>query len=58
MFRDHYLVGVLLIGKIKLLKVVRKALQTPPDMQDFLATNPNAEQVAAHLQSLFAEPSR
>ena len=52
MFRDYHLVGVLLIGKLKLMKAVRKALQARLDMKDLLLKNPDAEQIAEYLTSL------
>ena len=37
MFRDGCLVGALLIGKLKLMKAVRKAIQTRLNLQELLA---------------------
>jgi nitrite reductase (NADH) large subunit len=52
MFRDGRFVGCLLIGKLKLLKPVRKAIQARLDMREILTTDTTAEEVAAHLLSL------
>ncbi len=52
MFRDGCLVGALLIGSLKLLKAVRKAIQAQLDTSALLAEKPTAEQVAAHIATL------
>ncbi|VGO22003.1 FAD-dependent oxidoreductase [Pontiella sulfatireligans] len=52
MFRDGRLTGCLLIGKLKLMKPVRKALQARLDMKELLTPETTAEEVAAHLAGL------
>lgn len=52
MFRDNRLVGCLLIGKLKLMKQVRKGIQARMDMRGILTAETTAEQVAEHLLSL------
>jgi nitrite reductase (NADH) large subunit len=52
LFRDKRLVGCLLIGKLKLLKPVRKAVQARLDMTEFLSPETTAEEVAAHLSAV------
>lgn len=52
MFRDGRLVGCLLIGKLKLLKPVRKAVQARLDMKDFLTLETTAQEVADYLSAL------
>lgn len=52
MFRDGRFVGCLLIGKLKLMKPVRKAVQARLDMRDILTQGTTAEEVALHLASL------
>ena len=52
MFRDGRFVGCLLIGKLKLMKPVRKALQARLDLRDFLTPDTTAEEVALRLASL------
>lgn len=52
MFRDGRFIGCLLIGKLKLMKPVRKAVQARIDMRDILAPDTTAEDVALHLARL------
>ena len=52
MFRDGRFVGCLLIGKLKLLKAVRKAVQAREDLTELLTTETTAEEVAQHLLAL------
>jgi nitrite reductase (NADH) large subunit len=52
MFRDGRLVGCLLIGRLKLMKPVRKGIQARVDMRDILTAETTAEQVAEHLGAL------
>lgn len=52
MFRDGRLVGCLLIGKLKLLKPVRKAVQARLDMKGFLTLETTAQEIADYLSSL------
>ena len=52
MFRDGRFVGCVLIGKIKLLKPVRKAIQARLDMRDALTPDTTAELVAELLAAL------
>lgn len=52
MFRDSRLIGCLLIGKLKLMKPVRKAIQARLDMRDMLTPATTAEDVALHLAGL------
>jgi nitrite reductase (NADH) large subunit len=52
MFRDGRFVGCLLIGKLKLMKPVRKAVQARLDMRDLLTADTTAEEVAERLASL------
>lgn len=52
MFRDGRLVGCLLIGKLKLMKPVRKAVQARQDMKDFLTLETTATEVADYLAAL------
>jgi nitrite reductase (NADH) large subunit len=52
MFRDGRFVGCLLIGKLKLMKPVRKAVQARLDMKDLLTPETTAAQVAEHLSTL------
>jgi len=52
MFRDGRFVGCLLIGKLKLLKPVRKAIQARLDMREILSAETMADHVAEHLLSL------
>jgi len=52
MFRDGRLVGCLLIGKLKLMKTVRKAVQARQDMKDFLTMETTAAEVADYLSAL------
>ena len=52
MFRDGCLGGALLIGNLKLLKAVRKAIQAQLDTSALLAEKPTAEQIAAHIAAL------
>ncbi|MDF7826573.1 FAD-dependent oxidoreductase [Pontiellaceae bacterium B12227] len=51
MFRDGRLVGCLLIGKLKLMKPVRKAVQARMDMKDFLTLETSAAEVAEYLSA-------
>jgi nitrite reductase (NADH) large subunit len=52
MFRDGRIVGCLLIGKLKLLKPVRKAVQARLDMKDFLTLETTAQEIADYLSAL------
>ncbi len=52
MFRDGRLIGCLLIGKLKLMKPVRKAVQARQVMKDFLTLETTAAQVAEYLAAL------
>ncbi|NNJ70360.1 MAG: FAD-dependent oxidoreductase [Kiritimatiellales bacterium] len=52
MFRDGRFVGCLLIGKLKLMKPVRKAIQARLDMKDLLTADITAETIAEHLSAL------
>lgn len=52
MFRDGRIVGCLLIGKLKLLKQVRKAVQARINMEELLVNNPSAEDIGKYLASL------
>ncbi len=52
MLRDGRFVGCLLIGKIKLMKAVRKAIQARIDVRGLLGPNPSAQEIAAHLATL------
>ncbi|MDF7799952.1 FAD-dependent oxidoreductase [Pontiellaceae bacterium B1224] len=52
MFRDGRLVGCLLIGKLKLMKPVRKAVQASQNMKDFLTLETSAAEVAVYLAAL------
>ena len=52
MFRDGRFVGCLLIGKLKLMKPVRKGIQARLEMREMLTPETTAEQVAEHLLSL------
>lgn len=52
MFRDGRLLGCLLIGKLKLMKPVRKAVQARWDMKDFLTLETTAAEVAEYLSAL------
>lgn len=52
MFRDGRLVGCLLIGKLKLMKPLRKAVQARQDMKDFLTLETTATEVADYLAAL------
>ncbi|VGO17666.1 Nitrite reductase [NAD(P)H] [Pontiella desulfatans] len=49
MFRDGRFVGCLLIGKLNLMKPVRKAVQARLDMKEMLTPDTTAEEVAQHL---------
>jgi nitrite reductase (NADH) large subunit len=51
MFRDQRLVGCLLIGKLKLMKPVRKAIHERLDMKNFLTQDTAAREVADFLTS-------
>jgi NAD(P)H-nitrite reductase large subunit len=51
MFRDSCLVGAVLIGKLKLMKAVRKAIQAQLDMRGILVDKPTAEQIAECLST-------
>jgi nitrite reductase (NADH) large subunit len=51
MLRDDCLVGALLIGKLKLMKAVRKAIQARLDMKELMACKPTAEQIAERIAS-------
>lgn len=52
MFRDGCFVGCLLIGKLKLLKPVRKAVQAKLDLTDLLTPETTAEEIAQCLLAL------
>jgi nitrite reductase (NADH) large subunit len=52
MLRDGRFVGCLLIGKLKLLKPVRKAVQARLDLKDLLTPDTTVEDIAQHLLSL------
>jgi len=52
MFRDGRFIGCLLIGKLKLMKPVRKAVQARLDMRDVLTPETTAEEIAAYLTAL------
>ena len=52
MLRDGRFVGCLLIGKLKLLKPVRKAVQARLDLKDLLTPDTTVEDIARHLLSL------
>jgi nitrite reductase (NADH) large subunit len=52
MLRDGRLVGCLLIGKLKLMKPVRKGIQARLDLRDLLTPETSAEDVAGKLMSL------
>jgi nitrite reductase (NADH) large subunit len=52
MFRDGRLVGCLLIGKLKLMKPVRKGIQAGMDMREALTSETTAEQIADRLKAL------
>jgi nitrite reductase (NADH) large subunit len=49
MFRDGILVGCLLIGNLKLMKTVRKTIQTRVNLRELLDQKPTAEQIAEFL---------
>ncbi len=49
---NGHFVGCLLIGKLKLMKPVRKAVQARLDMTDLLTPETTAEEFAQHLLSL------
>lgn len=52
MLRDGRLLGCLLIGKLKLMKPVRKAVQARQDLKGFLTPETTAEEVAEYLSAL------
>ncbi len=52
MFRDGHFVGSLLIGKLKLLKPVRKAIQAQLDLRELLTPDTSAEEIAQYLSAL------
>ncbi len=52
MFRDGRMAGCLLIGKLKLMKPVRKAVQANLDMKELLKPDTTAEEIANHLSAL------
>ncbi len=52
MLRDGRFVGCLLIGKLKLLKPVRKAVQARQDLTEMLSTDTTVEDIAQHLLGL------
>jgi nitrite reductase (NADH) large subunit len=52
MFRDARFVGCLLIGKLKLMKPVRKAVQGRLDFKNLLTSETTAEEIALHLAAL------
>ena len=52
MLRDGRLLGCLLIGKLKLMKPVRKAVQARLDMKDFLTLETTASEIADYLSAL------
>lgn len=51
-FRDGRFVGCLLIGKLKLMKPVRKAIQARQDMKELLTPEITVEEIAQHLLAL------
>jgi nitrite reductase (NADH) large subunit len=52
MFRDGRMAGCLLIGKLKLMKPVRKAVQANMDMTEILNPNTTAAEIAEYLSVL------
>ena len=52
MFRDGCIVGCLLIGKLKLMKAVRKAIQARQDLSELLDQKPTAQDIADSLAAL------
>jgi nitrite reductase (NADH) large subunit len=52
MLRDGRFVGCLLLGKMKLLKPVRKAIQARLDLNEMLTPETTAEDIAQHLLGL------
>jgi nitrite reductase (NADH) large subunit len=52
MFRDGRFVGCLLIGKLKLMKPVRKAVQARVDMKEILTPDATAEDISTYLSAL------
>ncbi len=52
MVRDGRFVGCLLLGKMKLLKPVRKAIQARLDLNEMLTPDTTAEDIAQHLLGL------
>lgn len=52
MCRDGRLVGCLLIGTLKLMKPLRKAVQAKLNLQDMLVPDTTAEDIAQHLTDL------
>ncbi len=52
MFRDGCIVGCLLIGKLKLLKAVRKAIQARSNLSELLGQKPTAQDVADFLSAM------
>jgi nitrite reductase (NADH) large subunit len=52
MFRDGLLVGSLLIGKLKLMKSVRKAIQMKLDLRELISGQCNAERIAMRISEV------
>jgi nitrite reductase (NADH) large subunit len=52
MLRDGRLVGCLLIGKLKLMKPIRKGIQARLDLRDMLTPDTTADEVAGQLMAL------
>ena len=52
MFRDGRMAGCLLIGKLKLMKPVRKAIQAGLDLKELLAEKATAEDIAQTISTL------
>lgn len=52
MFRDGRFIGCLLIGKLKLMKPVRKAVQARLNMAKFLTPDTTAEEIAQYLAEI------
>jgi len=52
MFRDGSMVGCLLIGKLKLMKVVRKTIQNRIDLSELLNQKTTAQEIAEFLSAM------
>ena len=52
MLRDGLLVGSLLIGKLKLMKSVRKAIQIKLDLRELISSQCNAERIAMRISEV------